>query len=187
MVTRQTRDTAHANRQEAFTLTELLVVIGIVILVATMTIPAVLPFMKRQALRAGARSTQAMVFHARSAAISERCLAGAYLYVQDFEDTVGTAPDGLWPAGSLIICYDSDDDGYLDEQLGGVANLPISVHFSIVDDSASDVTLDNGAARITYTSRGLVKSGDFANGLNVRVVDAAGAATTITVPGYLGR
>ena len=58
--------------RNGFTLTELMVVIGIIILVSLVTIPAMIPFLRGQRLRSGARTVQSAVLGARTQAIRRR-------------------------------------------------------------------------------------------------------------------
>ena len=179
---------ARSHKRRAFTLVEMLVVIGIIVLVASVTIPMMAPFYKHQAMRAGARTTQAMLFQARSTAINERTLAGVYLYVQ--EPTLASHS-----VGDLVLALDSDGDGFLDDVVGTPAALPQAIDFSIlyykdppgeyepVDVSSTD---DDGAVTIIYEPNGLVQKG-LPNDLKVRVQDLTGEAATITVQGYMGR
>jgi len=60
-----------ARWRAGFTLTEMLVVIGVVVLVASLTTVAVLPMMEGRALAAGARVVQSMAFQARAFAATQ--------------------------------------------------------------------------------------------------------------------
>ncbi len=178
----------HTSRQHnlGFTLIEMLVVIAVVIIVASVTIPMMAPFFKGQSLSAGSRTVQAMLFHARSEAISKRTLAGVYLYRQEH-------PAGIHKSGELVVCYDSDKDGLLDEALGAPAFVPEGVSISITVSSyvpmpayAADGTLSScDGIVLVYQPNGLVQPGY--TGLKLAVEDMQGGSTTITVPGYMGR
>ncbi len=59
-------------KKNAFTLVEMLVVIGIIILISVSAIPAITPFLKGQRLSKGARIVQAQALAARTMAINSR-------------------------------------------------------------------------------------------------------------------
>ncbi len=58
--------------KKGFTLVEMLVVIGIIILVSVVTVPLITPFLKAQRLSKGARIVQASALVARTMAINSR-------------------------------------------------------------------------------------------------------------------
>lgn len=183
----------HTSRQHnlGFTLIEMLVVIAVVVIVASVTIPMMAPFFKGQALKAGARTVQAMLFHARSEAIGRRTLAGLYLYRQDH-------PAGLHKSGELIVSYDSNRDGSLDEALGAPAFVPEGISISITVSgsvptmdvyppplpTAASTTTCEGIA-LLYQPNGLVQPGY--TDLRLGVEDTQGTSATLTIPGYMGR
>ena len=74
--------TARTSRR-AFTLVELLVVIGIMVLLASMVTLAMVPLMRGQSLSSAARVVQAMVYRARTTAIMQRTEVAVIFYVSN--------------------------------------------------------------------------------------------------------
>ena len=70
-----------ASRRRAFTLVELLVVIGIMMLLASMSVIAIAPLFRGSALGAGARVVQAVVYQARTYAATQGVNATAFFDV----------------------------------------------------------------------------------------------------------
>ena len=70
------RDTRRARR--AFTLVEVLTVMGIMVLLATIVVIAVAPFLKGRSLASGARVVQGVIYQARAYAATQRTRATVY-------------------------------------------------------------------------------------------------------------
>lgn len=178
---------AHARRPSpdgAFTLTEMLVVIGIIILVATMTVPAMMPFFRGQSLSAGSRVTKASLFHARSVAIARKALAAACLYND----------------GSIHIIWDANRNSDLsatspdDEQLGRTDYLPESITFKEANPTPPPQlrAFATNPLVVLYGPTGALKrySGSVLeddDAVELYVTDAAGAATHLYVIGSTGQ
>ena len=63
---------AHYRCRDGFTLIEMLVVVGVIMLMTAMSVAAFAPFMKGRQLSAGARTVQAAVYQARAYAAANR-------------------------------------------------------------------------------------------------------------------
>jgi len=78
-----------------FTLVELLVVLGIITFLASVTVVAVWPFMEGRALQSGASTVQALIYQARSYAIANRCNAVLYFNASEYQMVLFRNPDDL--------------------------------------------------------------------------------------------
>jgi len=99
-------------RRRAFTLVEMLVVLGIMTFLAAVTVASIWPFMSGQALSGGARTLQAMMYQARAYAISNRTQATLYLDPDEKSMTLFASPtdldDGL--ANNKLLFVDKRAD-----------------------------------------------------------------------------
>ena len=103
----------HLNDSRAgFTLTELLVVVGIIVLVSLVTIPAMTPFLRGQRLRSGARTVQSAILMARTQAIRRRAIYQVEFDQQNQEMRI------------------SDTDGLPSSVFGKDVKLPDTISFS---------------------------------------------------------
>ena len=181
-----------SSSEDAFTLVEMLVVIGIIVLIASMTVPAMMPFFRGQSLNAGARVTKASLFHARSVAIARKALAAAC----------------LWNDGSIQIIWDANRDGDLtmasdgtlstdDEQAGRTDYLPESIAFK-EENPAPPPQLQDFATNplvVWYGPTGVLKQRNTGppvvfedrDEVVFYVTDAAGSATHLWVIGPTGQ
>ena len=88
----------HGNKargRRAFTLTELLVVVGIIAMMAALTTAAVLPMLEGRSLRNGARAVQALLYQARTYAAVNRAKANLVFYTADQSMLLSNDADGL--------------------------------------------------------------------------------------------
>ena len=81
----------HSRR--AFTLVELLVVIGIMILLASMSVIAIAPMFRGSALAAGSRIVQAVVYQARTYAATQGTNATVFLDVANRSMSISSIPN----------------------------------------------------------------------------------------------
>ena len=116
-------------RERGFTLTEMLVVMGVMILVTAITIPAMMPFFEGQALRSGARTTQAAVVRARSLAVTRNARAALVIYPENYI-RVFLDEDREWPASPSAASITAS------AEIGSQLNLPNATFFDT--DAGSD-------------------------------------------------
>ena len=90
-----TREHKARERRRAFTLVEMLVVLGIITFLAAVTVAAIWPFMSGQALSGGARTLQAMIYQARAYAIANRTQATLYLDPNEKQMVLFATPEDL--------------------------------------------------------------------------------------------
>jgi len=154
--------TARTSRR-AFTLVELLVVIGIMAVLASMVTLAMVPLMRGQSLSSAVRVVQAMVYRARTTAIMQRTEVAVIFYVSD---------------GSMHIV--ADPSVSLDDRVARPEFLPAAVRFA--DDLP--VTHVGGAYpacdRLVFTSSGSLSPADQPGGMGglgnwlIRLTDQQG-------------
>jgi len=92
---RRPSDGAGGGPRRAITLTELLVVIGIMVLVTTIVVAAIAPFMRGRSLGAATRLAQAMIYQARTYAATHRCPATLYFDSRGRSITLFNSPLGV--------------------------------------------------------------------------------------------
>ena len=88
------RHAKQARGRTAFTLTELLVVVGIIALVASLTTAAVLPMLEGRSLRNGARTVQSLLYQARAYAAVNRAKTNLVFYTTDQSMLLSNDADG---------------------------------------------------------------------------------------------
>jgi len=141
--------------QQGFTLTELMVVIGIIVLVSLMTIPVMIPFMRGQRMRAGARIVQSAILRARTQAIRQRAI-----YQVQFNQTY-----------QKMTISDLDDN-----LVGKEIKLPDTISFGkFFDSSGSPIT--DSAATIQFTPFGYAVSATVLHA--IKLYDASRSQLTL--------
>jgi len=136
-----------------FTLVELLVVLGIITFLASVTVVAVWPFMEGRALQSGASTVQALIYQARSYAIANRCNATLYLNAAEGEMVLFASPTAF--SGG------NPNNDYRNDRADRPEFLPKGVKFYarnglVVTDTtgtAAGPTFPNGRANVLVFSR----------------------------------
>ncbi len=142
-------------KKNGFTLVEMLVVIGIIILISVSAIPAITPFLKGQRLGKGARIVQAQALAARTMAINSRktrwLVFDSINYKLSIKDETGSTvlgkeeflpstiefgtSTGTWTSGTSTVYFDPNgtadtsnlvaDTVTIQDKLGNTKNLKI--------------------------------------------------------------
>lgn len=165
-----------SKNDKAFTIIELLVVIGIILVVAAMTLPTTIDFMKKSRLKGAASMIKMACLQARSQAIAQRERQFVVLYTEtDAEpNSVQTISRTLFAAGlsedqtgriNTIQVFDSNENSNRDfESRTQAEELPESISIQKMGDSATFSSL-----LLEFSPTGSVKvlqgyTNDFPNG-----------------------
>lgn len=174
----------HSGRR-AFTLVELLVVMAIVVLLASLTVIAVAPFLKGRSLSAGARTVQGMIYQARAHAVTQGLSTTVYFDVSNQSVSLGITSDFV--------------RGVFDPRTGEPEHLPAGVRFYDISDSGmvvTDPSQNPVGNRLVFSPRGgldslymmgpgnrFIRLTDEAGSGDVRVIEVV-FASGLTREGY---
>ena len=103
-----------------FTLVEMLVVVGIMVLLTSIVVMATVPALRGHSLGAGARLVQAMIYEARTYAATQRCNATLYFDSEERSITLFNSPLGV--------------PMFIDNRVQEPEFLPRGVVFQVPDD-----------------------------------------------------
>ncbi len=143
-------------RSRGFTLVELLVVIGIVVLLATMTLLAVDLTLNSERVRAGARQVQSMIEGARDRAIHAREPRGVRLLVENdplngrkCSSMIYIGASDVWSRGTIMLMrsdFDFDDQvDNIDRDGDGKKDDEIYMIVDAMENQSGNSNLANAA------------------------------------------
>jgi len=156
-------DTRRARR--AFTLVEMLTVMGIMLLLATIVVIAVAPFLKGRSLASGARVVQGAIYQARAYAATQR--TSATVYFDPEEGTVSVYATPYIVPGRYANRVDQPE------------HLPAGVDFKLEPVSGAVVTDPSGGTAkgntLVFSPTGSLNPLYMGTGnCSIRLMDAAG-------------
>ena len=128
-----------------FTLVEMLVVVGIMVLLTSIVVMATVPALRGHSLGAGARLVQAMIYEARTYAATQRCNATLYFDSEERSITLFNSPLGV--------------PKFIDNRVQEPEFLPRGVVFKVTSAGQvvrRDMQSDEGRRYIVFTPGGML-------------------------------
>lgn len=139
-----------ARGRRGFTVVELLVVVGIILVVASVAVASVIPFMKGRKLNSATRTLQAAVMRARSYAATRRTKATMRIFPAENQlviyDSIRAAEAAESPDDRQYT-YNSQTYDLLDARAGEPLDLPKGVEFWTPDAAPNSPVVSFNADR----------------------------------------